>query len=151
MGNWIYKGKEYNPTLEEIIDEGFVGFVYRITHNETGIKYIGQKKFTRIVRLAPLKGKKQKRKETRFSDWQKYWSSSEKLKELHKSGGDDAFTREILYLCHGKAIMNYVETLIQFKENVLFSDEYLNGIVNCRINHRQIAKHKDDIPKNLLN
>jgi len=152
MGNnWIYENAEFNPTLEEVLSKGWVGFVYEITHKASGLKYIGQKKFTRIVKLAPLKGKKLKRKETRFSDWKKYRSSSEKLKELHKADGDDAFDLKILYLCRGKAIMNYIETALQLKHNVLFSDDYLNGIVNCRINHRQIAKFADDIPKNLLN
>lgn len=148
MGNnWIYENSEFNPTLEEVLSKGWVGFVYEITHKPSGLKYIGQKKFTRIVKLAPLKGKKLKRKETRFSDWKKYRSSSEKLKELHKSDGDDAFELKILYLCRGKAIMNYIETYAQLHNNVLLDPGYINGIVNCRINHRQIAKYKDDILK----
>lgn len=145
---WIYKGKPFDPTLDEIKEKGYVGFVYLITHHESGIKYIGQKKLTKIVKLAPLKGQKRKRKETRFSDWPKYWSSSEKLKELHKKDGPEAFTREILHICSGKAIMNYIETKMQFDHEVLFSDEYLNGIVNCRINTTQIKKFMHEIPRN---
>jgi hypothetical protein len=142
---WMHKGKPFNPTLDEIKEKGWVGYVYVITHLETGTKYIGQKKLTKIVKLAPLKGKKLKRKETRFSDWPKYWSSSEKLKELHKRDGSAAFTREILHICAGKAIMNYIETFAQLHVNALFRDDYLNGIVNCRINTMQVIKHKDDV------
>lgn len=144
---WIYQGAPFDISLEQVIEDGLVGFVYLITHKESGLKYIGQKKFLRVIKRPPLKGQKRKRKETVFSDWKTYWSSGEKMKELHRKDGDAAFTREILYLCKGKALMNYLETHAQFEAGVLFSDEYLNGIVNCRINSQQVAKYADELRK----
>jgi len=125
---WTYNGK----TIHEIPDE-YEGFVYLITNQKTGQKYIGKKLAKFKTTKPPLKGKKNKRRGYKESDWQDYWSSSERLKEDVAQLGPENFTREILYLCKSRAEMSYIEAREQFDRRVLESDEYYNGIINVRV------------------
>jgi hypothetical protein len=43
------------------------------------------------------------------------------------------FYREILHLCKTKGECAYMETKEQFEREVLLSEQYYNGIINCRI------------------
>jgi len=125
---WLYK----NQPVEEI-PEGCIGFVYIITNNTNGKKYIG-KKLAQFKRTKPpLKGKKLKRRSTVESDWREYWGSSERLQADVEQLGEDNFTREILYYCTSKAEMGYIEAREQFDRRVLETDEYYNGIINVRV------------------
>jgi hypothetical protein len=125
---WTYQGN-----IVEEIPEDKIGFVYLITNITTGQKYIG-KKLAQFKRTRPpLKGKTRKRKSTVESDWREYWGSSERLQTDVATLGPDKFTREILYYCTSKAEMSYIEAREQFDRRVLESDEYYNGIINCRI------------------
>jgi hypothetical protein len=125
---WTYQGN-----IVEEIPENKIGFVYLITNITTGQKYIG-KKLAQFKRTRPpLKGKTRKRKSTVESDWREYWGSSERLQADVAALGPDKFTREILYYCTSKAEMSYIEAREQFDRRVLESDEYYNGIINCRI------------------
>ncbi len=125
---WTYKGKE----VESIPDE-YEGFVYLITNIKTGQKYIGKKLAKFKTTKPPLKGKKNKRRGFKESDWKDYWGSSDRLNADVTALGPENFTREILYLCKSRAEMSYIEAKEQFDRRVLETDEYYNGIINVRV------------------
>ena len=126
--NWMYNGKEVN----EISDE-YEGFVYLITNLTNNKKYVGKKLARFKTTKPPLKGKKNKRRGYKESDWRDYWGSSDRLNEDVKTLGEDKFTREILYFCKSRAEMSYIEAREQFDRRVLETDEYYNGIINVRV------------------
>tara|TARA_B100000900_G_scaffold119083_1_gene100372 strand:+ start:441 stop:890 length:450 start_codon:yes stop_codon:yes gene_type:complete len=125
---WTYGGKK----IDEIPDE-YEGFVYLITNTTTGQKYIGKKLAKFKTTKPPLKGKKNKRRGTKESDWKDYWGSSDRLNADVAQLGADKFTREILYLCKGRGEMSYIEAREQFDRRVLETDDYYNGIINVRV------------------
>ena len=125
---WTYDGK----TIDTIPDE-YEGFVYLITNLTTGQKYIGKKLAKFKTTKPPLKGKKNKRRGYKESDWKDYWGSSDRLNADVTALGPENFTREILYLCKSRAEMSYIEAREQFDRRVLETDEYYNGIINCRV------------------
>ena len=126
--NWTYKGKE----ITEIPDE-YEGFVYLITNLTNNQKYIGKKLAKFKTTKPPLKGKKNKRRGYKESDWRTYWGSSDRLNADVASLGEDKFKREILYLCKGRGEMSYIEAREQFDRRVLETDDYYNGIINVRV------------------
>jgi len=126
--SWMYKGK----TVESIPDE-YEGFVYLITNLKTQQKYVGKKLAKFKTTKPPLKGKKNKRRGYKESDWREYWGSSDRLNEDVKNLGEENFTREILYFCKSRAEMSYIEAREQFDRRVLETDEYYNGIINVRV------------------
>jgi hypothetical protein len=132
---WYYGDKEF--TSEMIGD--YIGFVYVITDKRNNKKYVGKKLFTSKRRLPPLKGKTRKRTVLKESDWMQYYGSSDEVKALVEELGPDNFHREILHLCESKGVMSYLEAKEQFDRNVLLSDDYYNGIINCKI-HRSHVK-----------
>jgi len=71
---WTYKGNE----IDKILDD-YEGFVYLITNTTTGQKYIGKKLAKFKTTKPPLKGKKNKRRGTKESDWREYYGSSDRL------------------------------------------------------------------------
>ena len=125
---WTYQGKE----VESIPDE-YEGFVYLITNKITGQKYIGKKLAKFKTTKPPLKGKKNKRRGYKESDWREYWGSSDRLNADVAALGPSKFTREILYLCKGRGEMSYIEAREQFDRRVLETDDYYNGIINVRV------------------
>ena len=125
---WTYEGK----TIDSIPDE-YEGFVYLITNKTTGQKYIGKKLAKFKTTKPPLKGKKNKRRGFKESDWREYWGSSDRLNEDVKNLGEENFTREILYFCKSRAEMSYIEAREQFDRRVLETDEYYNGMINVRV------------------
>jgi hypothetical protein len=126
--SWMYQGKP----VEEISDE-YEGFVYLITNLKTNQKYVGKKLARFKTTKPPLKGKKNKRRGYKESDWREYWGSSDRLNEDVKNLGKENFTREILYFCKSRAEMSYIEAREQFDRRVLETDEYYNGIINVRV------------------
>ena len=125
---WTYKGK----VIDKIPDE-YEGFVYLITNLKTGQKYVGKKLAKFKTTKPPLKGKKNKRRGYKESDWRDYWGSSDRLNADVAKLGEKNFTREILYLCKGRGEMSYLEAREQFERRVLETDEYYNGIINVRV------------------
>lgn len=140
--SWLFEGK-----LIEALPEDCVGFVYLITNNLTGRKYIGKKlaKFSRTTyKTVKLKNGNKKRKKIRGkieSDWQTYYGSNEQLNKDILALGADNFTRQILFYCRSKAECSYVEAREQFAHKVLESDAWYNGQIVCRI-HGSHIKNK---------
>ena len=125
---WTYKGKK----VDSIPDE-YEGFVYLITNKKTGQKYVGKKLAKFKTTKPPLKGKKNKRRGYKESDWKTYYGSSDRLNADVAELGEKHFTREILYLCKGRGEMSYIEAREQFDRRVLETDDYYNGIINVRV------------------
>ena len=121
-----------NKPVDNIPDE-YEGFVYLITNKTNNKKYIGKKLAKFKTTKPPLKGKKNKRRGYKESDWRDYWGSSDKLQADVDALGPHNFTREILYLCTGRGEMSYLEAREQFDRRVLESDDYYNGIINVRV------------------
>jgi hypothetical protein len=139
---WYYNDKEFNPSEDELRD--WQGFVYIITDLTNNKKYVGKKGFWSKKTLPPLKGKTRKRRSIVESDWQKYYGSSDLVKQLLAENGEQGFRREILYLCKSKGEMSYLEAKEQFDRSVLLDDTYYNGIINCRIHRSHVQRLKDD-------
>lgn len=126
--SWKNKPKDINE---------YQGFVYIITHKESGRYYIGKKFFWSKRTRPPLKGKKRKRHYVVESDWKNYWGSSSNLKEDIKKYGKRAFSREILYHCETKFDCAYEELKLQMYYNVLDDPLSYNEIVNVRLRKRK--------------
>jgi hypothetical protein len=140
---WLYESKQVDQLPEDC-----VGFVYLITNNLTGRKYIGKKlaKFSKTTyKVVKLKNGNKKKKKIRSkvdSDWQLYYGSSPELSKDIELLGVENFSREILYYCHSKAECSYIEAREQFARRVLESDDYYNGHIQVRVHGSHIKKLK---------
>ena len=132
---WSYKGE-----IVEELPQDCEAFVYLITNLIDSKKYVGKKLAKFKTTKKPLKGRKNKRRGTKESDWKTYWGSSENLISDIKALGEDKFTREILYYCPSRGVASYLEAQEQFERKVLETDEYYNGIINVRIGGSNILK-----------
>ena len=136
----------YQDTTVETLPEECVGFVYLITNNLSGRKYIGKKlaKFSKTsVKVVKQKNgiKKKKRIRTKIdSDWREYYGSSIDLAADILKLGTENFSREILYYCASKAECSYIEAREQFNRKVLESDDYYNGQISVRVHGSHIKK-----------
>jgi hypothetical protein len=136
----------YQDTPVETLPEECVGFVYLITNNLSGRKYIGKKlaKFSKTsVKVVKQKNgiKKKKRIRTKIdSDWREYYGSSIDLAADILKLGTENFSREILYYCASKAECSYIEAREQFNRKVLESDDYYNGQISVRVHGSHIKK-----------
>lgn len=126
IGHWIL-----NENV--IIDDKTFGFIYEITNTITNKKYIGKKQCQSRIKRKPLKGKTRNRIDFKESDWKSYTSSSNDLNEEIKTYGKDKFIFKILRICDSKWALAYYEIKEQIDRDVLFKEEYHNGIINCRI------------------
>jgi hypothetical protein len=139
--SWLFESKTI-----EVLPEDCVGFVYVITNNVTGRKYIGKKlaKFSKTTyRVVKLKNGNKKKKKIRGkieSDWQTYYGSNEQLNKDVAQLGNENFTREILYYCKSKAECSYIEAREQFSRRVLESDDWYNGHIQVRVHGSHIKK-----------
>jgi hypothetical protein len=136
---WIHSGQ----TVEQLPDD-CVGFVYIITNNVSGRKYIGKKlaKFAKTTyKVVKQKNGTKKKKKIRSkidSDWQTYYGSNDELKKDVETLGPENFTREILYYCKSKAECSYIEAREQFTRKVLESKEWYNGHIQVRVHGSHI-------------
>ena len=74
MSQWTYKGKQVDELPADC-----EAFVYLITNLTSDKKYVGKKLAKFKTTKPPLKGKKNKRRGTKESDWRTYWGSSDHL------------------------------------------------------------------------
>ena len=139
---WLFENSQITELPEDC-----AGFVYLITNNLTGRKYVGKKlaKFSKTsYKIVKQKNGIKKRKKIKSkidSDWQLYYGSSPELtKDIEKLGIKN-FTREILYYCKSKSECSYVEAREQFNRKVLESDDYYNGHIQVRV-HGSHIKNK---------
>lgn len=123
---WTYRGDVFDGSVIE--DDGCVGFVYLITNETTGMKYIGKKLFTKSKTYQKNKKKRRMRVE---SDWMTYTGSNAELNEAVDNG--DQITKEILHLCTSKGWCAYRETQEILNREAIQSDQYYNGWVSCKI------------------
>jgi hypothetical protein len=138
----------YENTLVEELPEDCIGFVYLITNNISGRKYIGKKlaKFSKTTyKVVKLKNGNKKKKKIRSkidSDWREYYGSNIELNKDVLELGKENFTRQILYYCTSKAECSYIEAREQFTHKVLESTDYYNGHIQVRVHGSHILKNK---------
>jgi hypothetical protein len=143
--DWLYEGKPFTPDYEEL-DPEYVGFVYQIIDTETGQRYIGQKRFRKPKTLPITKTRKRRVKTMVESDWRAYYSSSKVLQERVSEGLSGTLTREILRFGYSKGDLSFLETKYQIERGVLLSDDYLNGIISCKIHQKHLSnKLKEEL------
>lgn len=115
------------------IPQEYYGFVYLITNKLNNRKYIGKKQ-CKSKRKKPLrKGKKNRVSVIKETDWMTYTGSCNELNADIEKYGKDNFTFEIIKFCNSKWELGYYEIQEQILKNVLMSNEYYNGIINCRL------------------
>ena len=128
-----------------IMLEDTFGFIYEITNTINNKKYVGKKQCISRIKRKPLKGKKRNRIDHKESDWRSYTSSSNELNEDINKYGKSKFIFRILRICESKWALAYYEAKEQFDRDVLFRDDYYNGILNLRIGKapkQELAKLK---------
>jgi len=131
---WLYNGESFTDPGE------YYGFVYLITNNTNGRRYIGKKFFWSSKRKQVNKVRKRYKVE---SDWKDYWSSSEELKNDVQLLGKENFTREIIHLCRTKGVTNYLEAKEQFLRAVLENkDEWYNSWIMVKVSITHLNKLK---------
>lgn len=133
--SWYYNNKEVTELPEDC-----EAFVYLITNLTNDKKYVGKKLAKFKTTKPPLKGKKNKRRGYKESDWRTYWGSSDHLNADVVELGEDKFRREILYYCPSRGVASYIEAREQFERRVLETDDYYNGIINVRVGGSKILK-----------
>ena len=137
----------YQNTPVETLPDDCVGFVYCITNNISGRKYIGKKlaKFSKTTyKTVKQKNGIKKRKKIRSkidSDWREYYGSSPELTADVIKLGAENFSKEILFYCRSKAECSYVEAREQFANKVLESNDWYNGHIQVRV-HGSHIKNK---------
>lgn len=131
MSVWWFENKKFK---KQLIEDN-IGFVYLITNIATNKKYIGKKKFFKIVRK---KGKKL----LVDSDWASYYGSSVELQNDVKQYGKKLFERKILFLCKTKGELNYIELKEQVVNEVLLKDDYYNSYIGTRIHKNHVKNLK---------
>jgi len=138
---WYFQNK-----IVESLPEDCVGFVYLITNNITGRKYIGKKlaKFAKTTyKTVKLKNGNKKKKKIRSkidSDWRDYYGSNLELSKDVDTLGRENFKREIMFYCKSKSECSYIEAREQFTHKVLESKDYYNGQISVRVHGSHILK-----------
>jgi hypothetical protein len=130
---WFYHNTAEQFNIDDA--EGYFGFVYLITHNPTGRKYIGKKFFTKAG-TRQIKGKKKKIRKS--SDWETYWGSNTELQAEVTKNGEEQYTREILHLCKTRSACSYWETWEIFNRHALLNENFYNGWVSCKIHKSHV-------------
>ena len=142
---WIYE----NEIFDSDLIKDYYGFVYLITGQTTGRRYIGRKYFWQ--KRKPRTGSK--RRVTSESDWKKYYGSCPELKDDIKKYGKLDYKRQILSLHETKGLVNFEETKQLFLNNVL-SESLDDGkplYYNSNILGRYMRKDYGQFQSNIKN
>lgn len=110
-----------------------LGFVYLITNEDNGRKYVGQKKFW-------AKTKKKNKRIVVESNWKSYYGSCNEILQDLQTTDKKKFRREIIRMCKTKSEMNYYELKEQIDRSVLLDSSYYNSFVGTKI-HKKHLKH----------
>lgn len=154
MSNWLWNG---NDVTENVIPESAVGFIYMIEHIPTGKYYIGKKSLESVRnivigkrelqrireerKLAGIRGSLPKKKKVRKpSDWAKYYSSNDWIKEQITEGNVNDFRRTIIQFCYSKKSLSYYEVHWMFHYDVLSDENSLNGNISGKWYRRDLDK-----------
>ena len=124
---WLYQNREIRELTDMPEPQPF-GFIYEVTHIETGKKYLGRKQLISVTRkalgkkeLALQTDKRLSKKKTviQETDWKTYYGSHPEIKQMIKDKKHLEFTREILKFVPTKKQLTY------------FEDKYLyvNGVI----------------------
>ena len=133
--SWTYNNE---PVTDEVIGDAY-GFVYVITNELSGRRYVGRKYFTK----AGYKTVKGKRKKLRVSSgWEDYYGSNKTLLEDVKNLGAENFSRAIIKLCKNRSECSYWETHYIFQFEALLSERWYNEWVTCKISAKHLASLK---------
>tara|TARA_R110000868_G_scaffold154145_1_gene380200 strand:+ start:142 stop:549 length:408 start_codon:yes stop_codon:yes gene_type:complete len=132
LGHW---------TTSEKIPDAPYGFIYLITNNVNNRMYVGKKQILTNRKRQPLKGKTKKRSNIVETDWRTYTSSSNELNADIAKYGKSQFSFEILRFCCSKSELAFFEAKEQFARDVLLTENYYNGIINCRIGRIKLSKN----------
>lgn len=123
---WLYKNEE----VKELVDmpENTFGFIYEVTHIESGKKYLGRKQLISVQRkalgkreLALITDKRSSKKKTviKETDWKTYYGSHPEIKQMIKDGKALEFTREILIFVSTKKQLTYYEDKCLYMNEVI--------------------------------
>lgn len=114
----------------------FEGFVYCITHIESGKLYVGKKSFHSRT-SKKVKGKINRKHTKKESNWREYSGSSDELNADILAQGKDKFSFKILQQCKMKGLLNQAEALSQIKfclnEDYKIHDRTYNKQIILRI------------------
>lgn len=124
LGHWI--------TTLAIPTDPF-GFIYLITNCQNFRKYVGKKQMTFKTCKKPLKGRVNKRRGEKESDWKTYTGSSKELNQDIQAIGVGKFRFEILKFCDSKWDLAYGEACEIITRGALTDKNFYNGWLNCKI------------------
>jgi len=134
---WNYKGKKIKERSD--LPAEAIGFVYKIHNWKESKYYIGKKILLNKRTKPPLKGYKRKRVEYVESNWFKYTGSNKCTKKRKIKDG----YQKKMYICYNRTMMTYYETKLQFKENVLENDKFINDNILGKYYKTKIQKYID--------
>lgn len=117
-GHWYYAGVPLNT-------DDWIGFVYKIEHTKSGMKYIGKKNF-RSLRRKKIKNRKNRKHIHTESNWRTYTGSSKALNAAINANGKEEYKFTILSLHKTKGELSYAETKAIIMEDALIREDYYN-------------------------
>lgn len=103
----------------------------------TGKKYIGKKLLVNKKKRKPLKGRVNSRRYLVESDWQSYTGSSPILNGDIEKYGKENYDFQILSFQPSKLLLAYHETKTIINTNAIFSNDYYNEVLNCRMRNQK--------------
>jgi hypothetical protein len=114
-----------------------IGFIYEIHNLVNDRKYIGKKLLKFKTSKKPLKGRTNKRRGTKESDWKTYTGSCNQLNDDITKIGKENFKFEILSWCNSKSELSYEEMKQIIIANALYDNSYYNEYVGGRVRIRK--------------
>lgn len=143
LGHWIFADSVQEENFNA--DDWF-GFIYRVTNLTNGMEYIGKKQFQTHTRKI-VKGRKNRKRVSKESNWKEYMTSSTHVHEAIENEGKDNFKFEIIELCKTKGDLTYREVELQWEEKVLETmlpngdfKYYNKAIGNVKFRHSRVKQ-----------